>query len=433
MVDAMAPANGTPDVEIVVPVYNEQAGLESSVRRLVAYLGSEAWYSWRVTIADNASTDDTARIARGLAAELTGVGAVSLPRKGRGYALKQTWGHSDARVLAYLDVDLSTDLRALAPLIAPLLSGHSEVGIGTRLDHSSHVIRGPKREFISRGYNLLLRSTLGVSFSDAQCGFKAVRADVAARVIPYVDDDAWFFDTELLIIAERAGLRIHEVPVDWVDDPDSRVEIARTAMDDVKGMVRVAVELERGRIPLGELNRELVNRPLVEPAPLGLLGQLVRFGIVGVLSTAAFAVLYLLFSHVVGSQVANFVALLLTAIANTAANRRLTFGVHGRDRALTHHVQGLVVFGVAWVITSSALAALHAWDPGASSLTQVLVLTAANLLATIVRFVLLRVWVFRRTSAASSAAPAATASGAATTSGAATASTASVPTERVAR
>jgi putative flippase GtrA len=385
-----------PDVEIVVPVYNEHIVLESSIRRLVAHLENEAWYTWRVTIVDNASTDDTSDIAHRLAAELAGVEALSLPRKGRGLALKAAWSRSDARVLAYIDVDLSTDLAALAPLVAPLLSGHSEVGIGTRLDRSSRVLRGAKREFISRSYNILLRSTLGVSFSDAQCGFKAVRADVAQRLLPLIEDESWFFDTELLILAERAGLRIHEVPVDWVDDPDSRVDITRTALDDLRGMLRVGVALERGRLPLEQLGRDLVHRPFIQPARVGLVGQLVRFAFVGLLSTAAYALLYVGLAHVMPSQVANFVALLVTAIANTAANRRLTFGVRGSGGAVTHHVQALVVFGIAWLITSAALVGLHTFDPGASPLTQILVLTAANLVATVIRFVLLRVWVFRR-------------------------------------
>ena len=148
-----------------------------------------------------------------------------LAEKGRGRALKQVWSASDAPVLAYMDVDLSTDLHALLPLVAPLLSGHSDLAIGTRLARGSRVVRGPKREFISRCYNLLLRGTLRRGFSDAQCGFKAIRTDVAAQLLPLVEDTGWFFDTELLVLAERAGLRIHEVPVDWVDDPDSRVDI----------------------------------------------------------------------------------------------------------------------------------------------------------------------------------------------------------------
>ena len=172
-------------VEIVVPVYNEAADREASVRRLTGYLAHEVPYRYRVTIADNASTDDTLAIAGRLAAELDGVGVVHLAAKGRGRALKQVWLASHADVVAYMDVDLSTDLAALLPLLAPLVSGHSDVAIGSRLATGSRVVRGPKREFISRCYNLMLRGALQVSFSDAQCGFKAMRSDVARRLLPW--------------------------------------------------------------------------------------------------------------------------------------------------------------------------------------------------------------------------------------------------------
>ena len=146
---------------------------------------------------------------------------------------------SDATVLVYMDVDLSTDLDALLPLVAPLISGHSQIAIGSRLATGARIVRGPKREIISRCYNLLLRSILGARFRDAQCGFKAVRMDVARSLLPAVEDQAWFFDTELLMRAQWAGLRIHEVPVDWVDDPDSRVDVVKTALDDLRGIWRL--------------------------------------------------------------------------------------------------------------------------------------------------------------------------------------------------
>ena len=233
------PARRDLTVDVVVPVFNEQDDLEWSVRRLRTYL--DAWFPFEavVTIADNASTDATWPIAKSLAHQLPGVRALHLDAKGRGRALKAAWLASEAEVVAYMDVDLATDLRALLPLVAPLLSGHSDVAIGSRLARGARVARGPKREVISRCYNLLIRATLRSGLSDAQCGFKAVRADVARDLVPLVADDAWFFDTELLTLAERGGLRIHEVPVDWVDDPDSRVDVWRTATDDLKGIWRL--------------------------------------------------------------------------------------------------------------------------------------------------------------------------------------------------
>lgn len=413
------------DVDLVVPVYNEQATLERSVRVLHGYLSATFRERWRITIADNASVDDTAGIADRLAAELPGVAAVHLPEKGRGRALAAVWSSSRARVLAYLDEDLATGLDALRPLIAPLLSGHSDLAIGTRLARGARVVRGGKREFISRSYNLMLRTAMGARFSDAQCGFKAIRGDVARELLPYVRDTGWFFDTELLVLAERAGLRIHEVPVDWVDDPDSSVDIVATAVADIRGMIRVSRDLSSGRLPIAELYGRLGRMPLSPPTKAAIPVQLLSFGAIGALSTVAYALLYLVMTPAISPQLANFVALLVTAIANTAANRRFTFGVRGPSRAATHHAQALLVFGLAWLITSGSLLGLHAWHPHAGSRAQVIVLTAANVVGTLVRFVLLRWWVFRRPRTPSH--PATAASGRAPTSSAAPSKPLTVP------
>jgi putative flippase GtrA len=297
-------------------------------------------------------------------------------------------------VVANMDVDLSTDLNALLPLIAPLVSGHSDLAIGTRLDSSSRVVRGPKREIISRCYNLLLKTTLRAGFSDAQCGFKAVRTEVARELLPLVRDGEWFFDTELLVLAERAGLRIHEVPVDWIDDPDSRVDIIDTARKDLRGIWRLTRALTTGALPVDELRAAVGREPLVAGVPLGMVGQLVRFAIVGVTSTLAYIALYLLLQPWVGSQGANLVSLLITAVGNTAANRAFTFGVRGRGNAVSHQFQGLAIFAFGLAITSGSLFALHRWAPDAPVAVELTVLITANLVATLARFVGLR-WVFR--------------------------------------
>ncbi|MGA5895862.1 glycosyltransferase [Streptomyces venetus] len=381
-----------PVLDVVVPVHNEENDLEPCVRRLHAHLDETFPYPFRITIADNASTDRTPGIAARLAAELPGTGWIRLAEKGRGRALHTAWSRSRAPVLAYLDVDLSTDLAALLPLVAPLISGHSDIAIGTRLARGSHVVRGPKREIISRCYNGLLRSTLAVGFSDAQCGFKAVRRDVAERLLPLVEDRKWFFDTELLVIAERAGLRIHEVPVDWVDDPDSRVHILETALADLRGMARLGRALARGRLPLSALRRS--GGDLAGGLPTGLARQVVRFAAVGAASTLCYLLLYTALRPSAGAQATNALALLASALANTAANRRLTFGVRGRGGALRQHLKGLVAFLLGLVLTSGALAALHHIAPGAGHHGELVTLVAANLAATLLRFLLFRAWVF---------------------------------------
>jgi putative flippase GtrA len=385
-------------LDVAVPVFNEEGDLETSVRRLHAHLIAHLPYTFRITIADNASTDATPTIAAALADELPEVASVRLAEKGRGRALRAVWEASDARVLAYCDVDLSTDLAALLPLVAPLLSGHSDLAIGTRLSRGSRVVRGAKREVISRCYNLLLRGTLQTGFSDAQCGFKAIRADVARRLLPLVEDTGWFFDTELLVLAERAGLRIHEVPVDWVDDPDSRVDIIATAVEDLRGITRVGRALATGALPLAELRAQLGRAPLepsVPGVPEAMPRQLVRFAAIGVASTVAHLLLFALLRTVTGAIVANVLALLVTSVANTAANRRLTFGVTGRDGAARHQLQGLIIFGVGLGLTTGALALLGYVAPDASRAVELATLVLANAVATAVRFVLFRSWVFR--------------------------------------
>jgi putative flippase GtrA len=373
-----------PVVDVVVPVYNENLDLERGVRRLDEYLRTRFPFPARITIVDNGSTDGTWAVARALERELGGVRAVHLANRGRGGALARAWLDSDAPVVAYTDVDLSTDLDALLPLVAPLLSGHSDISIGSRLAPGARVVRGPRREVISRGYNLLLRLCLRVGFRDAQCGFKAMRADVARRLLPHVENRRWFFDTELLVLAERAGLRIHEVPVDWTDDPDSRVNVVATAIEDLRGVARLWRRLLTGDALDGLPGRS-------SPAPQrGLAGQLARFTLVGVLSTATYAALYWLLRAAAPAVVANGVALVLTALANTAANRRFTFGVRGRAGLATDHAAGLVALGLALAVTNIAVAVLLVAAPSASRATELAVLVGASAAATVARFLLLR-------------------------------------------
>ena len=381
-----------PVLDVVVPVHNEQHTLRACVSRLHDHLVQTFPYPFRITMADNASTDSTWQVACALAAEYPAVTPVRLEEKGRGRALKTVWLASDAPILAYMDVDLSTDLDALWPLVAPLMSGHSDLAIGTRLHRSARVVRGPKREVISRCYNLVLRGALGARFSDAQCGFKAIRGDVAAELLPLVEDTSWFFDTELLVLAERSRLRIHEVPVDWYDDPDSRVDIVGTALDDLRGVARVRRGLASGDLPVDDV-AERIGRG---GTPAGLTDQLVRFAGVGVVSTVLHLGLFaLLRLGVESAQAANLLALTLATVANTAMNRRWTFGVRGRERAARQQAQALVVFGLTLLTTSGSLGVLGVWAPGAPAWLQTGVLALATAVSTVVRFVAMRRWIFR--------------------------------------
>jgi putative flippase GtrA len=374
-------------VDVVIPVHNEAHVVADSVTRLHAYLSQRFPFAWRITVVDNASTDATWSIVQRISAELSGVQALHLDRKGRGLALRTAWAQSDAGVVAYMDVDLSTDLDALLPLVAPLVSGHSDIAIGSRLSPGAKVVRGPRRELVSRAYNLLLRLVLRTGFRDAQCGFKAGRASAVQALLPLVEDDGWFFDTELLVLAERSGLRIHELPVDWVDDPDSRVDIWRTAIADLSGVWRI-VRHPRWLLDEGVTG---VSRRVDLPASFG--AELARFSTVGLVSTITYVLLYNLLRASLGPWGANAVALLVTMFGNTQANRRWTFRRAGRRGLLRSHAGGGIAFLVGLAASTLALVAVRLLvdDPGRLIDTIALVLSGG--IATATRFVLFRHWI----------------------------------------
>ena len=358
----------TSDVDIVSPCTTRNDSWPPASPPCAAISTRSFPFTATVTIADNASTDGTWRIATQLTATLEGVAAIHLDREGPGRALRAAWSRSTASVVAYMDVDLATGLDALLPLVAPLLSGHSDVAIGTRLGPGAHVVRGARREFISRGYNLLLRVALRSECTDAQCGFKAMRREAAFELLPLVQDNEWFFDTEVLVTAQRIGLRIHEVPVDWVDDQDSRVDVLHTALEDLRGVMAAAgsVHPAPGRPSPGPagpvrpprpghravgadptartdgrpdpvpwrtvgIHDEARLRSSADPsaAPLALDGapsqvfadELLRFAGVGAASTVAYAALFAALEPALGSYLANGVAIGLCSLGNTAAHR----------------------------------------------------------------------------------------------------------------
>ncbi|TYK51560.1 glycosyltransferase [Actinomadura decatromicini] len=393
--------SGTSTVEIVLPVYNEERALPGCLHTLHAYLLEHLPFPWRVTVVDNASTDHTLRVARGLASELPGVTVLHLNRKGRGLALRTAWATSDADIVAYMDVDLSTGLDGLLPLIAPLASGHSDIAIGSRLAPGARTVRGPRRELVSRCYNALLRYGLGTRFSDAQCGFKAARTRVVRPLLAATEDDAWFFDTELLVLAEHNGLRIHEVPVDWVEDVDTRVNVVRTALDDLKGMWRMARRKASGAADVAVPRRAdpCAAHPDAVLAPARkravLTWELVCFVAIGVVSTAGQALLYWLLRSWWPAALANLVSLVVLTVLNTEANRRLTFrgSAVGAGRA---HLGAGALFALGYSVTSAAVLLFQQADPGASHGAETLVLAVTSVLVTAIRFVVLRTAVFRR-------------------------------------
>ena len=229
-----------PSVNVVLPVYNEAAELAASVVTLIRFLSKNLTdFSWHVTIADNASTDATLRIARELSHKYQTVSVEHLSQKGRGRAVKHVWRKGDYDYLAYMDIDLSTDLKHLPPMLHALERGF-DIAIGSRNARGARVFgRSVLRNITSKGYISLIKLFFLVNFTDAQCGFKAVTRRIVTELLPHIKDNYWFFDSELLIVGEKSGFRLYEEPVTWIDNPGSTVRVLKTAMGDLKGLWRL--------------------------------------------------------------------------------------------------------------------------------------------------------------------------------------------------
>jgi glycosyltransferase involved in cell wall biosynthesis len=226
-------------VDVVIPVLNEAHVLAKSVSTVWEFLRDNLKYRWKIIIVDNGSTDGTSDVAGKLTEKFRDVELICLDVKGRGRALREAWQRSSADVVLYTDVDLSTELAALPKLVDALVLEGYDISTGTRLARGANTKRCFKRELTSRAYNLIVKCILLTKFSDAQCGFKAVTRDVVKTIVPQVKDQGWFFDTELMVLAEKQGRRIKDIPVTWIEDDDSRVKIIQTAFQNIKGLLRL--------------------------------------------------------------------------------------------------------------------------------------------------------------------------------------------------
>lgn len=389
--------SGAGTVDIVVPVHNEEYALPGSVRTLHARLRDGFPFRWRITVVDNASTDGTAHIAEQLASDLPGVAVLRLHRKGRGLALRTVWARTDADIAVYMDVDLSTGLNGLLPLVAPLASGHSDLAVGSRLTPAARTVRGARRELVSRSYNALIRATHGSRFTDAQCGFKAGRTAVLRPLLEVTTDDAWFFDTELLLLAEHNHLRIHEVGVDWVEDTDTRVRVVRTAIDDLRGLRRISRMKRSGTagVTVPERPEPTAEHPQATLANRSTpTRQLGCFLLIGVFSTVGQALLYWLLRDWWPPALANLGSLLVLTVLNTEANRRLSFR-SSRTGARRAHLGAGGLFVLGYVTTSAAVLLYRALDPTGTAATESVLLAVTSALVTAIRFVVLRSAVFK--------------------------------------
>jgi len=394
-----ATTTATATVDIIIPVLNEERALPGCLATLTSYLRQKLPFSYHITVVDNGSTDATARIAEDFARTDPRVSVIVLDVRGRGAAVKAGWGASDCDVVVYMDVDLSTGLDALLPLVAPLASGHCELSIGTRLAHGSRVNRSFKRELISRTYNSIVRYGFGLRCSDTQLGFKAARADAIRPLLAAAQDDRWFFDTELLLLAEHNGLRVHEVPVDWVEDIDSRVRLGSAAMANIRGLVRMnrAILDDRATVDVPRAPDLRATHPdalLGRPRSVQT-AKLISFVVIGLVSTLLYVLAYVVLRGIMPPGAANLCALVTVGVCNTEANRRWTFTRSGGPRFILH-LRALAVFVATYLLTTFAVVAMKHLVARAGLLLELATLLVTYGVITIARFVILDRWVFAR-------------------------------------
>lgn len=330
--------NSSSNITIVIPIYNEEKVLQNTIKEVIEFLSTQE-YNYSIIIADNNSTDSSGDIAIELSETFPQVNYLHLPRKGRGFALRNAWKNSNSEVLVYMDVDLSSPLKALPDLINPILNNEADITFGSRLKkpHGQAVDRKVIREITSRGYNFLLQFFMGAEFQDAQCGFKAISKKAFNQLEPHIQNETWFFDSELLLIGQYTKLKLKEIGIRWIDDPFSSVNIVDTALENIKEMWRVYWIYK----------------------PQSLFRKLFSFGIIGILSTLGQALLFLTLRIFLSSQIANLISLIILTLLNTLANKRISFKNKSTEKF--HHVfiVSVISFLVFWIPTSASLWFVH--------------------------------------------------------------------------
>jgi glycosyltransferase involved in cell wall biosynthesis len=358
---------------IMLPVYNEAPTLKRSIASLQPFLSDPILTSnaqVKVVLVDNASTDDTSQIGAELADEYDNVEYLRLEHKGRGYALKTAWLQSDADVVAYMDIDLSTSLAHLNDLVLPLLNDEADIVFGSRLSKNSSVTgRSLTREVLSRGYNKLLKFFMAADFKDAQCGFKAIRRDVFEKLAPNIKDKEWFFDTELLLQSEYNKYRMLELPVVWVDDPDSKVKLARTVRADLKGMARVY----RKEKPYAPFHR------------------LFSFGVIGLITTVGYGVMYYLLTRVLHPQLAILLTLSAMTLINVSLNRHFTYRKTTSADISIHYIVGVTAFLLSWAISGGGLYVIEKIHGPFSAVHETFIVVGLSLVGTVIKYVLFHI------------------------------------------
>lgn len=235
-------------VEFCLPIYNEEKIIEKNVLKIVNFCKEKNLpFNWRVIIVNNGSKDNSLAISQKLSADNKQIGYTTILEPGRGQALKKYWLTSNADVVAYMDADLAVSLNNIIDLINPFVNNEADLVIGSRMMPGATIKRSFIRELISQSCNILYRLIIGNNISDTQCGFKAIKTEVFKKIAPYIEDNKWFFDTEIISFTHHLGYKIKEVPVNWeenrYDERKSKVNLLKDSFIHLKNLLRLKKRL----------------------------------------------------------------------------------------------------------------------------------------------------------------------------------------------
>lgn len=362
--------NHPPTILLVIPIYNEEANITRAVAETINYLETQTVYSYKVLVTDNASTDNSPQIVKNLIKKYPQLSYLRLPEKGRGLALKEAWEQSEEDIVAYMDVDLSSPLEYLPQILDPIINNEADITFGSRLKKPGKAIgRTLKREVTSRVYNRLLQFMLGAKFKDAQCGFKAVRKTTFLEIADQIQNTTWYFDSEMLLLAQYKNYRLQEIPIIWTDDPHSTVKIISTANDNLHHMWRMFKTYK----------------------PHSLLYILWWFLFIGGLSTIATLILYSLLRFIVDPQIANIIALTITTIANTVANKRISFRNANKEPIIKTLTISVLSYLSYWIPTATGLWILNHAHLETNLLAEVFTLIIGTVIGMGLKFLLFKI------------------------------------------
>jgi len=243
------------NILVVLPARNEELIIRDNVLRLYEYMqGAFPNDDWKIVVSDNNSSDRTAEIVKELAEKHARIEYLLVTVVGKGAAVKNAWEKYSSDVYMFMDSDLATDIHGIPMLVEPLRLETSDIACGSRFLRESAVERSLIRRVTSFGYRLVVKLLLSIKVRDLPCGFKAINEKAKKALLSKIESDGWFFDSELIILGEKLGLRVQEIPVRWREPIEtgrkSKVKIISLSIEYVKEVVKIRKRLQKMKAEL---------------------------------------------------------------------------------------------------------------------------------------------------------------------------------------